>query len=56
MKGKHVFNGPDEPDLESDHVEELSGQVIGSDREEEITFEGKQGECSEEHQSGSDPL
>ena len=56
MKGKHVLNQPDEPDLESDHVEESSGQVIGGDREEEITFERNQGEHSEEHQSGSEPL
>ena len=56
MKSKHVLNGPDEPDLESDHVEESSGQVIGGDREEEITFEGNQWECSEEHQSESEAL
>ena len=56
MKGKHVLNQPDEPDLESDHVEESSGQVIGGDREEEITFEENQGEHSEEHQSGSEAL
>ncbi len=37
-------------------MEELSHQVIGGDREEEITFEGNQGEHSEEHQSGSDPI
>jgi hypothetical protein len=56
MKGEHVLNGPDEPDHESDHEEKSSGQVIGGDREKEITFEGNQGEHSEEHQSGSEAL
>ena len=56
MKGKHVLNGPDESDLESDHGEESSGQVTGGDREEEITFEGNQGGHSEEHQSESELL
>ncbi len=41
MKGKHVLNEPDEPNLEWDHIEESSGQVVVGDREEEVTIKRK---------------
>ena len=41
MKGRHVLNEPDEADLDSDHVEEFSGQAKGGDREREVTRKRK---------------
>ncbi len=41
MKGRHVLNEPDEADLDSDHVEEFSGQAKGGDREREATRKRK---------------